>query len=185
MIYYNAGVPPPPGAPEPAAPTEACLLLCALLRAQPAATPARCSPWLRIAPRTACSAMSEAAAKRQRAGDRLVFVTGNAKKLEEVRQILDAGAEKLPFEVASQKIDLPELQGSTPEEIAVEKCKLAAEEVKGPVMCEDTSLCYHALQGLPGPYIKWFLEKLGHDGLNKLLAGYEEPLPGFRRLSSW
>lgn len=26
-------------------------------------------------------------------------------------------------------------------------------------------------QGLPGPYIKWFLEKLGHDGLNRLLGG--------------
>ena len=25
-----------------------------------------------------------------------------------------------------------------------------------------------------GPYIKWFLQKLGHDGLNRLLAGYED-----------
>eukprot|EP00828_Plagiopyla_frontata_P018747 TRINITY_DN239_c0_g1_i2.p1 TRINITY_DN239_c0_g1~~TRINITY_DN239_c0_g1_i2.p1 ORF type:complete len:122 (-),score=23.08 TRINITY_DN239_c0_g1_i2:93-458(-) len=33
---------------------------------------------------------------------------------------------------------------------------------------------YNALKGLPGPYIKWFLEKLGHEGLNKLLAGYED-----------
>lgn len=40
-------------------------------------------------------------------------------------------------------------------------------------MVEDTSLCFNALQGLPGPYIKWFLDKLGHDGLNRLLAGYE------------
>merc|ERR1711879_467124 len=40
--------------------------------------------------------------------------------------------------------------------------------------CEDTCLCYNALEGLPGPYIKWFLDKLGHDGLNKMLAGYED-----------
>ena len=33
---------------------------------------------------------------------------------------------------------------------------------------------YHALKGLPGPYIKWFLQSLGHEGLNKLLAGYED-----------
>lgn len=46
-----------------------------------------------------------------------------------------------------------------------------AEQIGGPVMVEDTSLCYNALGGLPGVYIKWFLEKLGHDGLNKLLAG--------------
>ena len=28
--------------------------------------------------------------------------------------------------------------------------------------------------GRAGPYIKWFLQRLGHDGLNKLLAGYED-----------
>lgn len=27
---------------------------------------------------------------------------------------------------------------------------------------------------LSGPYIKWFLESLGHEGLNKILAGYED-----------
>ena len=39
---------------------------------------------------------------------------------------------------------------------------------------EDTSLCFNALGGLPGVYIKWFLEKLGHDGLNRMLAGFED-----------
>jgi hypothetical protein len=29
-------------------------------------------------------------------------------------------------------------------------------------------------KGLPGPYIKWFLEKLGHDGLNRMLAGFDD-----------
>uniref|UniRef100_A0A7R9VBI1 XTP/dITP diphosphatase n=1 Tax=Chlamydomonas euryale TaxID=1486919 RepID=A0A7R9VBI1_9CHLO len=27
---------------------------------------------------------------------------------------------------------------------------------------------------MPGPYIKWFLEKLGHEGLNRMLAGFED-----------
>lgn len=40
----------------------------------------------------------------------------------------------------------------------------------GPALVEDTSLCFNALGGLPGVYIKWFLEKLGHDGLNRMLA---------------
>ena len=102
----------------------------------------------------------------------LTFVTGNAKKLEEVRAILASG-EKLPFEIVSKKIDLPELQGE-PEEISVQKCELAAKEVGGPVMVEDTSLCFNALGGLPGPYIKWFLEKTGHEGLNNLLAAYDD-----------
>ena len=107
-----------------------------------------------------------------RAMSTLTFVTGNAKKLEEVRAILASG-EKLPFEIVSKKIDLPELQGE-PEEISVQKCELAAKEVGGPVMVEDTSLCFNALGGLPGPYIKWFLEKTGHEGLNNLLAAYDD-----------
>lgn len=32
-------------------------------------------------------------------------------------------------------------------------------------MVEDTALCYKALNGLPGPYIKWFLKELGCDGV--------------------
>lgn len=39
---------------------------------------------------------------------------------------------------------------------------------------EDTGLCFNALKGLPGPYIKWFLDKIGHDGLNKMLIGFED-----------
>lgn len=41
-------------------------------------------------------------------------------------------------------------------------------------MVEDTSLCFNACGGLPGPYIKWFLAKLGHDGLNRMLVGFED-----------
>ena len=103
----------------------------------------------------------------------VTFVTGNAKKLEEVKAILSSGGALPSVEIVSQKIDLPELQGE-PEEISAEKCALAAKEVNGPVMVEDTSLCFNALGGLPGPYIKWFLEKTGHEGLNNMLAAYED-----------
>ncbi|CAN0450212.1 unnamed protein product, partial [Ectocarpus sp. 12 AP-2014] len=55
-----------------------------------------------------------------------------------------------------------------------EKCHLAAEQVQGPVMVEDTGLCFNALGGLPGPYIKWFLDGTGHDGLNGILEGFQD-----------
>lgn len=99
----------------------------------------------------------------------LTFVTGNKGKLLEVQAILGKSVPNL----TNQKIDLPELQGE-PEEISIEKCRLAAEKVKGPVIVEDTSLCFNALKGLPGVYIKWFLDKLGHEGLNNMLAAYED-----------
>lgn len=56
----------------------------------------------------------------------LTFVTGNAKKLEEVRSIL--GDSLRGWRLVSQKVDLPELQGS-PEEVSFEKCRLAAQQV--------------------------------------------------------
>jgi len=108
----------------------------------------------------------------------ITFVTGNAKKLEEVKLFFAKSSPggdpaALPFSLTNQKIDLPELQGE-PEEISREKCRLAAEHAGQAVITEDTSLCFNALNGLPGPYIKWFLEKTGHEGLNNLLAAYED-----------
>ncbi|KAF8339996.1 Ham1-like protein [Cantharellus anzutake] len=100
----------------------------------------------------------------------IVFVTGNANKLREFNQILGAG-EEAPFRVEGRRLDLPEVQGTT-QEVSREKCKRATELVGGPVIVEDTALCYDALGGLPGPYIKWFMKTLGHDGLNTLLDGF-------------
>lgn len=92
--------------------------------------------------------------------------------LQEVIAILgDKGG--FPYDLKSAKLDLPELQGD-PEEVAREKCKLAATSLSGPVMTEDTSLCFNAYKGLPGVYIKWFLDKMGHEGLNNMLAAYED-----------
>ncbi|XP_071536939.1 inosine triphosphate pyrophosphatase [Panulirus ornatus] len=100
----------------------------------------------------------------------LIFVTGNAKKLEEVVAIL---GDSFPFRIVSQKIDLPEYQGEA-DEISRKKCKAAAELTKAPVIVEDTCLCFNALGGLPGPYIKWFLEKLKPVGLHRLLTAFED-----------
>jgi len=104
---------------------------------------------------------------------KITFVTGNANKLKEVTRILNEGDVPFPAEVVNQDIDLPELQG-TPEEVALEKCRMAAKAAGGPVVTEDVSLCYDALGGLPGPYIKWFLKGVQHDGLYKLLAAYDD-----------
>uniref|UniRef100_A0A803MU83 Inosine triphosphate pyrophosphatase n=1 Tax=Chenopodium quinoa TaxID=63459 RepID=A0A803MU83_CHEQI len=84
----------------------------------------------------------------------VTFVTGNPKKLEEVKAIL---GQSIPFQ--SLKLDLPELQGE-PEDISKEKARLAAIQVNGPVLVEDTCLCFNALKGLPG--------------LNNLLKAYED-----------
>lgn len=54
---------------------------------------------------------------------KLVFVTGNAYKLSEARIILGPDAQ-----LESVALDIPEIQG-TVEEIAIEKCRHAAQIV--------------------------------------------------------
>jgi inosine triphosphate pyrophosphatase len=43
-----------------------------------------------------------------------------------------------------------------------------------PILIDDGSLCYNAYKGLPGPYIKWFLKKIGTKGLAKMLEPFED-----------
>ncbi|KIL58976.1 hypothetical protein M378DRAFT_169955 [Amanita muscaria Koide BX008] len=99
---------------------------------------------------------------------RLVFVTGNAHKLREVREIL------APYniEIEAMSLDVPEIQGTT-QEVAKAKCRAAAELVGGPCITEDTALGFKALNGLPGPYVKHFMASIGHEGLNALLTGFD------------
>ncbi|KAJ5119077.1 uncharacterized protein N7443_008006 [Penicillium atrosanguineum] len=99
---------------------------------------------------------------------KLNFITGNKNKLAEVRAILGS-----VIEVDNQAVDIFEIQG-TIEEIAEEKSRRAAEVINGPVLVEDSALEFSALKGLPGPYIKYFLDSLGLEGLNKILDGFED-----------
>jgi len=98
----------------------------------------------------------------------LNFITGNKNKLAEVQAILS----NTPVKLQSQALDLVEIQG-TIEEISHDKCRRAAEAVQGPVLVEDTCLCFDAFDELPGPYVKWFLKSLGVQQFHKLLAGFE------------
>lgn len=69
-------------------------------------------------------------------------------------------------------VDLVEIQSANPEEIITDKARRAYEIVGKPVVVEDVEAGLEKLNGLPGPFIKFFLEKLGHDVLYQL-AGQE------------
>mgnify|MGYP000851185639 FL=1 len=103
----------------------------------------------------------------------ITFITGNSNKLEEVRSILKTNQYETNYSIKSLDIDLSEVQGE-PEYVIQEKCKSVRLQLNGPIIVEDTSLCFNALGGLPGPYIKWFMKKIGLEGLTKLLLGYED-----------
>ena len=98
----------------------------------------------------------------------ITLVTSNPGKLREAQQIL--GNQN----IVNQKIDLPELQFDTSEQVAYYKAKEAAKIVGGPVLIDDTALHFHAIGGLPGAYIRSFIEKLTPANLAKLLVGFED-----------
>jgi inosine triphosphate pyrophosphatase len=60
--------------------------------------------------------------------------------------------------------------------VAVAKAKEAGKAVTDGslVLVEDTSLCFDALGGLPGVYVKHFLDKTGRTGLVKLLDAFPD-----------
>ncbi|CAE7008807.1 hypothetical protein P3342_002919 [Pyrenophora teres f. teres] len=98
----------------------------------------------------------------------LNFITGNKNKLAEVQAIL-AGV----IELRNQNVDLVEVQG-TVEEVTMDKARRAADAIQGPVLVEDTCLVFNAMNGLPGPYIKWFMLSLGAKNLHKMLSGFDD-----------
>ncbi len=88
----------------------------------------------------------------------LYFVTGNANKFAEARLIIP-GLKQLD-------IDVPEIQEIDPHKII--EAKLTAARIRqseGAIVVEDVGLYLDALNGLPGPLIKWFLKTMGAKGL--------------------
>ncbi len=98
---------------------------------------------------------------------RILFITGNLNKLQEAREILKE------YEIDSYNIKLPELQGSI-KDIITHKAKYASRKLNKTIIVEDTSLCFTAINDLPGPYIKDFITKLGNKKLPLLLKAFKD-----------
>lgn len=95
----------------------------------------------------------------------IIFITGNKNKLREAMQILNA-------DIVSQKLDLREPQAVDLEGVIKEKLKHGYEILKKPVMVEDTGLFFNALNGFPGALIKLLIERIGGEGIVKMLKGF-------------
>lgn len=112
---------------------------------------------------------------------KIAFVTGNKMKVRELNMILaEHGATKGPdpdtslVDLRILNVDLPEIQEVNTEAIAKHKGIQGAQLAGGPCVVEDSALQFNALGGMPGPYIKWFQQKLQSDGLYNLLQAYED-----------
>jgi len=94
----------------------------------------------------------------------LYFITGNKKKVEEARKYVE-------FEQFD--IDQDEIQELDQNKINEHKLREAEKQRQGEFFCEDTALYIEALNGLPGPLIKWFIQSMGSEGLARLVLNYK------------
>ncbi|WP_342265479.1 non-canonical purine NTP pyrophosphatase [Cardinium endosymbiont of Philonthus spinipes] len=98
------------------------------------------------------------------------FVTSNLLKLQQVQAIL---RNNTTFKLVHHPLELPELQASL-DEIAINKCITAATIIGDAVLVEDTAFTFNSLNGLPGPYIKTFIQQIGLEGLVRILSDFED-----------
>lgn len=101
------------------------------------------------------------------------YVTSNVTKFEEAQHILVDEHHKGHFTFIHSPIHLTEIQGTT-EEIAFHKVKEAYSILKKPVIIDDISVSFPCLNGLPGPYIRTFLEVLQEEGIWDLISRYND-----------
>lgn len=97
----------------------------------------------------------------------IFLVTGNPNKLKEWQAVLSDD-----IAIDSVDIDLDEIQSDDPEVIVADKARRAYKATGKPVVVEDVTAGLEKLNGLPGPFIKFFIKNLGGDALYQL-AGRE------------
>lgn len=93
----------------------------------------------------------------------ITLVTGNPHKLAELQQIF-----RPQLDLLSAKLELDEIQSLDLHQIVRHKLLQAYAVVEAPVIVEDVSAELESLNGLPGPFVKFFEERLGRGALYKL-----------------
>lgn len=97
-----------------------------------------------------------------------IFISGNQNKVDYLSKTLGVTLEH-------QKVDLDEIQSADPKVVIEHKVRQAYALIQKPVLVEDTSLSFIALNNLPGPFIKFFVD--AEDGLEnmcRMLDGFED-----------
>lgn len=97
----------------------------------------------------------------------LVFVTGNSYKFEVGKTVLG----KAGINLVQEKLETPEIQSVDVSEIAKYSAKWAAEKLGKPIILTDAGYYIEALNGFPGPFIKYINKWLTSDDLLKLMQG--------------
>lgn len=97
-----------------------------------------------------------------------VFISGNQNKVDYLVKTLGLTLEH-------RKIELDEIQSADPKVVIAHKVRQAYDIIQRPVLVEDTSLSFNALDSLPGPFVKFFVDaENGLENMCRMLDGFED-----------
>jgi len=94
----------------------------------------------------------------------IYYVTGNHEKFKETKLIIP--------EVEQLELDLPEIQELNSIKIIEAKIIEAKKQGLSGFFVDDASLVLEAMNGLPGPLIKWFMKTIGNEGLYQIAKSF-------------
>ena len=97
----------------------------------------------------------------------ITFITGNQDKADYL-------ARHIGVDIAHQKVELDELQSVNLDNIVMYKVKQAYQIIQSPVLVEDVGLAFNALNGLPGPFVKFFVDYAGLEASCRMLDGFSD-----------
>ncbi len=95
-----------------------------------------------------------------------VLVSGNRGKIAEARRLTGLDLEAV-------ELDLPEIQSLDLLEVLAAKGEEAWRRLGRPLVVEEAGLGLAAMNGFPGPLVKWMLEAVGAEGLARTALALE------------
>ena len=97
------------------------------------------------------------------------LVTSNLGKVKEFKAILENS-----IKINHIRMEYRELRSDNPEEVAKESAERLAEELKKPVVVEDSGLFIKALNDFPGTCSSYIHKRIGLKGILKLMEGIKD-----------
>lgn len=97
----------------------------------------------------------------------IIFITGSDLKFDVAKKSVLGSDLKL----VQQKLETPEIQSMDVKEVAYFSAKWASEELQKAVAVTDAGFYIEALNGFPGPFIKWMNKWLSAEDFLNLMKG--------------
>lgn len=112
----------------------------------------------------------------------ILIISSNQNKIDEIQNIINAYDDTINVEHCD--INIPKMQ-MTVDVVSAYKCNYAIRYIMEDknlydtykdynILTEETSLHVNALNGMPGPYINWFIDSMGVDGVYKMISFYQD-----------